>query len=51
MTSSKESLEQRNVLLQQKIFDMRWTLLKCIDLIEAGNNKKALKLLKKVLYE
>lgn len=51
MTPSKESLEQKNILLQQQIFDMRWKLLKIVDLLEKGNNDKAIKMLKKVLYE
>lgn len=51
MISNKEALEQRNVILQKKIFDMRWSILKCIDLLEADKKQKALKILKKVLYE
>ncbi len=51
MMQSKENLEQRNIILQQKIFDMRWKLLKIVNLLEKGNKEKALKLLKKVLYE
>lgn len=51
MTSNKEALEQRNVILQKKIFDMRWSILKCIDLLQADKPEKALKILKKVLYE
>lgn len=51
MTQSNESLEQRNIKLQQRIFDMNWSILKAIELLEKENNKKALKILKKVLYE
>ena len=51
MTLNKESLEQKNILLQQQIFDMRWKLLKIVDLLEKGNKDKAIKMLKKVLYE
>lgn len=51
MTPNKEALEQRNIILQKKIFDMRWSILKCIDLLQADKPEKALKILKKVLYE
>lgn len=44
-------LEQKNIVLQQRIYEMKWTLDNCINLLEKGNNEKALKLLKKVVYE
>ena len=51
MGISKQKLEQRNIELQQRIFDMKWIIESSIKLIEKGNNEKALKLLKKVVYE
>lgn len=48
---NKERLEQRNIELQQRIFDLNWTISTCIDLLKEGNSEKVLKLLKKVLYE
>ena len=48
---NKGKLEQRNIELQQRIFDLNWTISTCIDLLKEGNSEKALKLLKKVLYE
>ena len=46
----KQKLEQRNIELQQRIFDIKWNLDTIIELLEKGNNEKALKLLKKVKY-
>ena len=44
-------LEKRNIQLQQRIYDMKWTIDTCINLLKEGNSEKALKLLKKVVYE
>lgn len=46
-----EDLERRNIVLQQRIFDMNWSIYTCIELLEKGNIEKTLKLLKKVMYE
>ena len=48
---SKQKIEQRNIVLQQMIFDMKWSILKAIELLEKDNTKKVLKVLKKVVYE
>ena len=45
------NIEIKNVKLQQRVHDLEWTILSCIELIKKGNNEKALKLLKKVIYE
>ena len=47
---SREKLEQRNIELQQRIFNIRWNIDTVIKMLEEGNNEKALKLLKKVMY-
>ena len=47
----QENLEKKNIILQQRIYDMKWTILTSIELLEKGNSEKALKLLKKVVYE
>ena len=47
----QENLEKKNIVLQQRIYDMKWTILACVELLEKGNSEKALKLLKKVVYE
>lgn len=41
----------RNIILQQRVYDMKWCMLTCIELLEKGKNEKALKLLKKSVYE
>ena len=45
------NLEYKNIKLQQQVYDMRWCMLTCIELLEKGNSEKALKLLKKGVYE
>jgi len=47
---NKERLEQRNIELQQRIFNIKWNIDTVIKMLEEGNNEKALKLLKKVMY-
>ena len=47
----KENLEAKNIRLQQRVHDLEWTTLTVIELLKKGNNEKALKLLKKVMYE
>lgn len=37
--------------LQIRNQDLEWTILKAIELIKKGNSEKALKLLKKIIYE
>lgn len=51
MLNNKNNLEHKNIILQQRIFSMNWTILTCIELLKKGNTEKALKLLKKVVYE
>lgn len=51
MLNNKNNLEQKNILLQQRIYEMKWTILTSIEILEKGNIEKALKLLKKVVYE
>ena len=48
---SNNLLEVKLIKLQQRNYDLKWTILTVIELLEKGNTKKALKLLKKVLYE
>lgn len=47
----KENLEAKNIRLQQRVHDLEWTTLTVIELIKKENYEKALKLLKKVMYE
>ena len=47
----KENLEAKNIRLQQRVHDLEYTTLTVIELLKKGNNEKALKLLKKVMYE
>ena len=47
---NKEKLEQRNIELQQRMFDIKWHIDTVIKMLQEGNNEKALKLLKKVMY-
>lgn len=47
----KENLEAKNIRLQQRVYDLEWTTLTVIELIKKENYEKALKLLKKVMYE
>ena len=51
MMLNKVNLEQRNIMLQQRIYDLESVILSCIELIKKDNSSKALKLLKKVMYE
>ena len=44
-------LENTNIKLQQRVFDLENTVLSVIELIKKGNSEKGLKLLKKVMYE
>ena len=37
--------------LQIRNQDLEWSILKAIELIKKGNSEKALKLLKKIIYE
>lgn len=46
----KQKLEQRNIELQQRLFNIEWNIDTVIKMLESGNNEKALKLLKKVRY-
>ena len=39
------------IRLQQRNYDLQDTILTAIELLKKGNNEKALKILKKVLYE
>lgn len=43
--------DKRLILLQQRNYDLQETILKAIEIIKEGNIEKALKILKKVLYE
>lgn len=47
----KNNLELKNINLQQRIKNLEWTILNSIELMKKDKNEKALKLLKKVLYE
>lgn len=48
--SRKQKLEQRNIELQQRLFDIKWHLDTVLELLEKGNVEKAIKILKKVIY-
>lgn len=50
MGTRKQQLEQRNIELQKRIFDIKWHIEGVVELLEKGNSEKALKLLKKVIY-
>ena len=39
------------IRLQQRNYDLQDTILTAIELLKKGNNEKALKLLKKIMYE
>lgn len=43
--------EKRLIILQQRNFDLQDKILTAIELLKKGNTDKALKVLKKVLYE
>lgn len=49
--NNRRTLELKNIELQKRIYDMKWTIDTCINLLKEGNSEKALKLLKKVVYE
>ena len=49
MTSN--NLEVRLIKLQQINHDLKWSILTAIELLKKGNTEKALKVLKKVMYE
>lgn len=49
MTVNK--LEIRLINLQQRNEDLKQGIFRAIELLKKGNNEKALKILKKVLYE
>lgn len=48
---TKPNLEQNNIRLQQRVYDLEWIILTAIELLKKDNTKKALKVLKKALYE
>lgn len=43
--------DKRLILLQQRNYDLQETIFKAIEILKEGNIEKALKILKKVLYE
>lgn len=43
--------DKRLILLQQRNYELKETILKTIEILKEGNIEKALKILKKVLYE
>lgn len=43
--------EKRLILLQQRNYELQDKILTAIELLKKGNTEKALKVLKKVLYE
>lgn len=43
--------DKRLIILQQRNYDLQDKILTAIELLKKGNNEKALKILKKVLYE
>ena len=43
--------DKQLIILQQRNFELQDTILTAIELLKKGNSEKALKLLKKVLYE
>lgn len=45
------SLEQRNIKLQQRVYDLKWSMFTAIELIEKNNLGKAIKILKRSVYE
>ena len=49
--SKSQKLEQRNIELQKRIFDIKWNIEGVVELLEKGNSEKALKILKRILYE
>lgn len=51
MIMTSNNLEVKLIKLQQRNYDLKWTILTSIELLKKGNNEKALKLLKKVIYE
>lgn len=46
-----QDIDKRLILLQQRNYDLQETILKAIEILKKGNIEKALKILKKVLYE
>lgn len=51
MIMTSNNLEVKLIKLQQRNYDLKWTILTSIELLKKGNSEKALKLLKKVIYE
>ena len=43
--------DKQLIKLQQRNYDLQETILKTIEILKEGNIEKALKILKKVLYE
>lgn len=43
--------DKRLIILQQRNFDLQDKILTAIELLKKGNTEKALKVLKKVIYE
>lgn len=43
--------DKQLIILQQRNYDLQETILKAIEILKKGNTDKALKILKKVLYE
>ena len=43
--------DKRLIILQQRNFDLQDKILTAIELLKKGNNDKALKVLKKVIYD
>lgn len=51
MIMTSNNLEVKLIKLQRRNYDLKWTILTSIELLKKGNSEKALKLLKKVIYE
>ena len=51
VSEERNKLEQRLIILQQRNYNLQETILKAIEILNEGNTEKALKVLKKVLYE
>lgn len=51
VSEERSKLEQRLIILQQRNYDLQDKILTAIELLKKGNTEKALKVLKKVLYE
>ena len=51
VNEERERLEKKLIILQQRNYDLQDKILTSIELLKKGNNDKALKVLKKVIYE